>query len=155
MDMIKLQLTLQPPEVTKALRKEFDHKKMNQKFVKWLWRKGYLEPFKHQISLERARRGKIPFGFDVHHIVPLSCGGNNHVSNFCLIERSLHKFINKKCFEPALRGAHIGQTVYVELPDFGRVATREMYNGFIDQKLTHARDRQKFYQYLRRWQKGK
>lgn len=146
-----VQFTLQTPAHVKEMRKEFDHKNMNQKYVKWLYRKGYLEPFKHQISLERARRGKIPKGFDVHHIVPLSGGGTNHVCNFCLIEQSLHKFINKKCFEPALRGVKIGQTVTVDLPDFGRIATREMYNGFIDQKLTHAKDKQKFYQYLRRW----
>lgn len=146
-----VQFTLQSPAHVKEMRKEFDHKKMNQKYVKWLYRKGYLEPFKHQISLERARRGKIPKGFDVHHIVPLSGGGTNHVSNFCLIEQSLHKFINKKCFEPALRGVKEGQTVTIELPDFDRVATREMYNGFIDKKLTHAKDKQKFYQYLRRW----
>lgn len=148
-----LQFTLQSPETVKEMRKEFDHRKMNQKYVKWLYRKGYLEPFKHQINLERARRGKIPRGFDVHHIIPLSGGGTNHVCNFCLIEQSLHKFINKKCFEPALRGVKIGQTIPVEIPDFGRVATREMYNGFIDQKLTHSKDRQKFYQYLRRWSK--
>ncbi|MGN1063131.1 MAG: HNH endonuclease signature motif containing protein [Alphaproteobacteria bacterium] len=148
-------ITVQPPEVTKALRKEFDRRKMNQKFVKWLYRKGYLTPFAQKISLERARRGKIPQGFDVHHIVPLSGGGTNHVTNFCLIERSLHKFINKKCFEPALRGVRIGDTVTVDVPDFGRIATREMYNGFIDQKLKHAKDRQKFYHYLRRWQQGK
>lgn len=146
-----LQFTLQSPAHVKEMRKEFDHKNMNQKYVKWLFRKGYLEPFKHQISLERARRGKIPKGFDVHHIVPLSGGGTNHVSNFCLIEQSLHKFINKKCFEPALRGVKEGQTVMIEIPDFDRVATREMFNGFIDQKLTHAKDKQKFYQYLRRW----
>lgn len=147
--------TIQKPEVTKALRKEFDRRDMNKKYVKWLYRKGYLTPFSHIINLERAKRGKIPHGFDVHHIVPLSGGGTNHVSNFCLIERSLHKFINKKCFEPALRGRKIGETVEVDVPDFGRVATREMYNGFIDQKLKHSRDRQKFYNYLRRWKRQK
>jgi hypothetical protein len=145
--------TVQSPETTKALRKEFDRRDMNHKFVKWLYRKGYLEPFADKINLERAKRGKIPKGFDVHHIIPLSGGGTNHVSNFCLIEQSLHKFINKKCFEPALRGIKIGETVTVEVPDFDRVSTRQMYNGFIDQKLKHAKDRQKFYQYLRRWAK--
>ncbi|MBR4927265.1 MAG: HNH endonuclease [Alphaproteobacteria bacterium] len=147
--------TVQSPEVTKALRKEFEKRDMNHKFVKWLYRKGHLNAFAHKINLERAKRGKIPHGFDVHHIVPLSGGGTNHVSNFCLIEQSLHKFINKKCFEPALRGLKIGDTVEVDVPDFGHVATREMYNGYIDQKLKHSRDRHKFYQYLRRWQRGK
>lgn len=150
-----IHFVLQPPFVTKALRKEFDRRNMNQKFVKWLYRKGYLDQYADVINLERAKRGKIPHGFDVHHILPLSGGGNNHVSNFCLIERSLHKFINKKCFEPALRNVKVGGTVVVELPDFPKVALRRNYNGFIDSKLKHDKDRQKFYQYLRRWQKGK
>ena len=34
--------TLQKPETTKMLRKEFDRRDMNHKFVKWLYRKGYL-----------------------------------------------------------------------------------------------------------------
>ena len=49
----------------------------------------------------------------------------------------------------------IGDTVEIDLPDFPKVALRRDYNGFIDQKLKHSRDRQKFYQYLKRWQKGK
>ncbi len=150
---MSIQFTLQQPEKTKALRKEFQSRNMNQKFVKWLYRKGYLDKYADVINLERAKRGKIPHGFDVHHIVPLSGGGTNHVSNFCLIEKSLHKFINKKCFDPALRNLKIGDTTTIELPDFAKVALRREYNGFIDQKLMHDRDRHKFYQYLRRWQK--
>ncbi len=145
--------TLQSPETTKKLRKEFNHRNMNNKFVKWLYRKGYLEPYKDKINLGRSKRGKIPHGFDVHHIIPLSGGGTNHVSNFCLIERSLHKFINKKCFDPAVRNLKIGETVEIELPDFPKVALRRDFNGFIDKKLQHDRDRNKFYQYLRRWEK--
>lgn len=148
-----LHFVLQSPQVTKGLRKEFDRRNMNQKFVKWLYRKGYLDMYADVINLERAKRGKLPHGFDVHHILPLSGGGTNHVSNFCLIERSLHKFINKKCFEPALRDVKVGQAVDIEIPDFPKVALRRNYNGFIDSKLQHDKDRQKFYQYLRRWQK--
>ncbi len=145
--------TLQPPEVTKQLRKEFDRRKMNHLFVRWLYRRGLLDKYAHVINLNRAAKGKIPHGFDVHHIVPLSGGGQNKLSNFCLIEKSLHKFINKKCFEPALRGIKIGQTVAIELPDFGPIALRRDYNGFIDRKLAHAKDRNRFYNFLRKWSK--
>ena len=149
-----LTFTLQPPETTQRLRKEYDHKDMNVKFVKWLWRKGFLTPYADVISLERARRGRIPHGFDVHPILPLSGGGTNHVSNLCLIERSLHRFINKKCFDPALRNLKVGETVEIDVPDFPKVALRRDYNGFIDRKLEHAKDRQKYYAYLRRWAKS-
>lgn len=148
-----LHLTVQPPEITRYYRRDFEKRDLNHKFVKWLYRKGLLDRYADIINLERAKRGKIPHGFDVHHILPISCGGTNHVSNFCLIERSLHKFINKKCFDPALRGLKIGESVDIEIPDFPKVALKRDYNGFIDRKLAGAKDRDKMYRALRRWQK--
>lgn len=147
--------TLQDPKITKALRKDFERRRLNNLYVMWLYRKGYLEKYAHLMNLERAKKGRIPRGFDVHHIVPLSGGGRNWFSNFCLIEKSLHKFINKKCFEPALRGIKPGETVRIELPDFGRVALRRDYNGFIDRKLQHAKDRSRFYRFLHQWRREK
>ena len=99
--------------------------------------------------MERAKRGKIPHGFDVHHIIPLSGGGTNHVSNLCLIEQSLHKFLNKKCFDPALRSIKIGETVEIDVPDLPKIALRSDFNDFIDRKLKHSKDRDKFYKYMR------
>ncbi len=148
-----IHFVLQHPNTTKELRKEFKHRNMNHKFIKWLYRKGYLNEYSDIISLERAKRGKLPHGFDVHHIIPLSGGGKNHVSNFCLIETPLHKFINKKCFDTAIRHLKIGESVDIDLPDFPKVALRKNYNGFIDSILMHCSDRQQFYNYLRRFSK--
>ncbi|MDY6407693.1 MAG: HNH endonuclease signature motif containing protein [Pseudomonadota bacterium] len=148
-----IHFVLQPPEVTKALRKQFDKRKLNQVFVRWLFKQGLLNQYADIINLERAASGRVPHGFDVHHIVPLSGGGQNKFSNFCLIERSLHKFINKKCFDPALRGIRVGESVDIELPDFGPVALRRDYNGFIDRKLAHTKDRGRFYKFMRQWGK--
>jgi len=148
-----IHFVLQPPEVTKALRKQFDKRKLNQVFVRWLFKQGILNQYADIINLERAAAGRVPHGFDVHHIVPLSGGGKNKFSNFCLIERSLHKFINKKCFDPALRHIQVGDAVDIELPDFGPVALRRDYNGFIDRKLAHAKDRGRFYKFMRQWGK--
>jgi hypothetical protein len=147
--------TLQPPEVTKALRKQFTHRKLNQVFVRWLYKQGLLDQYADIINLDRAATGRVPHGFDVHHIVPLSGGGLNKFSNMCLIERSLHKFINKKCFDPALRNIKVGESVDIELPDFGPIALRRDYNGFIDRKLAHSKDRSRFYAYLRQWGKDR
>ena len=148
-----IHFVLQPPEVTKALRKQFDKRKLNQVFVRWLFKQGLLNQYADIINLERAANGRVPHGFEVHHIVPLSGGGQNKFSNFCLIERSLHKFINKKCFDPALRGIRVGESVDIELPDFGPVALRRDYNGFIDRKLAHTKDRGRFYKFMRQWGK--
>ena len=145
-----VKFTLQPPEVTKAMRKEFDHKRLNKVFVLWLYRSGRLNPYSHDIDLICASRGLAPHGFDIHHIVPLAGGGTNRFSNMCLIERSLHKFINKKCFDPALKNIKVGETVMIDVPDFPRVALRREYNGWIDKTLQECRNRSRFYQFLRR-----
>ena len=145
-----VKFTLQPPEVTKRLRKEFDHKRLNKVFMLWLYRTGRLNPYSHEIDLIRASRGLVPSGFDVHHIVPLSGGGLNKFSNMCLIERSLHKFINKKCFDPALRGIKIGETVTVDVPDFPRVALRREYNGWVDKIVQRSRHPNLLYKFLRK-----
>ena len=145
-----VEFTLQSKEYTKEMRKEFDHKRLNRVFVLWLYRSGQLDPYVREINLARTSRGLIPHGFDIHHIVPLSGGGLNKFSNMCLIERSLHKFINKKCFDPALKNLHVGETVTVDVPDFPHVALRRDYNGWIDRTLQQTRDRNRFYQFLRR-----
>ena len=145
-----VKFTLQSPEVTKALRKEFDHKRLNKVVMLWLYRTVRLNPYVYDINLIRASKGLLPHGFDVHHIVPLSGGGKNKLSNLCLIERSLHKFINKKCFDPALKNIKQGQTVMIDVPDFGPVALRRDYNGWIDKKIRFMRGRRDFYKFLKK-----
>ena len=115
-----IHFTLQPPEVTKQLRKQFDRRKLNQVFVRWLYRKGLLDKYADMINLDRAAKGRVPHGFDVHHIIPLSGGGQNRFSNFCLIERSLHKFINKKCFESVYLGVRITEEDKKNIIDVAR-----------------------------------
>ena len=41
--------------------------------------------------------------------------------------------------DESVKNVKIGETVTVEVPDFDRIATRQMYNGFIDQKLKDPR----------------
>ena len=133
-----VQFTLQPKEYTKQMRKEFDHKRLNRVFVLWLYRSGQLDPYVREINLARASRGLIPHGFDIHHIVPLSGGGTNRLSNLCLIEKSLHKFINKNCFDPVLKNIQEGESVIVPVPDFGRIAFRRQYVSWINQVLSDS-----------------
>jgi len=132
--------TKQSREYTHQMRKEFDHKRLNRVFVLWLYRSGKLDPYAKQINLARAARGLIPHGYDIHHILPLSGGGNNKISNLCLIDKSLHKFINKKCFDPALNRIKEGETTTIPVPDFGRIALRSDYQSWIDKILSQERN---------------
>lgn len=145
-----IRFTLQNPKITQKYRRQFDRHNVNRVFVKWLYRRGYLDKYAHIFNIKRAERGLIPHGFDIHHIVPLAGGGKNFFPNLCLMERSLHKFINRKCFEPALRNIREGEERIVELPDFPPVALRREYNAFIDQKMAHMKDKKLFYKLLRR-----
>ncbi len=127
--------TRQPHERTSRLRKEFKHNKVAQQFLMMLYQKGYLDRIKKLCPLEKIARGKVPKNFDIHHIVPLSGGGTNDLHNLCLIERPLHKFINRRCFDPALKDIQPGQTVEINVPDFPPVALYKDYGKFIQETL--------------------
>jgi len=131
--------TKMPKEYTREKRKEFDHKRLNRVFVLWLYRSGKLNPYVKEMNLARAARGLIPKGYDVHHIVPLSGGGNNKLSNLCLIEKSLHKFINRYCFDPALKRIKEGEALQINVPDFSHIALRREYQSWMDKELLKHR----------------
>ena len=89
--------TRQATEKTHELRKEFKHIEATKAFLNFLLDNGYLERIRNRINVDKIRRGKVPKNFDIHHIIPLSGGGSNALSNLCLIEKSLHKFLNRRC----------------------------------------------------------
>lgn len=119
--------TKQSTERTHELRKEFKKANVTQLFLTYLLENGYLDRFEGQFNEQRLRNGKVPRGFDIHHIIPLSGGGSNAISNLCLIEKSLHKFLNRRCFDPALKNVQEGEMVQIDIPDLPPVAT---YNDF-------------------------
>ena len=125
----------QTPERTKLLRKAFKAHNVAQKFLVHLYNNGYLERINGRFVLDKILRGKVPKRFDIHHIIPLSGGGTNALSNLCLMEESLHKFINKHCFDPALKDIQTGEVVEINIPDFPPVALRQDYSKFINQTL--------------------
>lgn len=128
-----------PKEYTRAKRKEFDHKRLNRVFVLWLYRTGKLDCYVKEMNLARAARGLIPKGYDVHHIIPLSGGGTNRLSNLCLIEKSLHKFINRYCFDPALKRIKEGECLTINVPDFPPIALRREYQNWMNKELKKHR----------------
>lgn len=127
--------TRQTHEKTARLRRAFKHDKVTRRFLIHLYRKGYLKRLSKIYPLARIAKGKLPRRFDIHHIVPLSGGGTNTLSNLCLIEQSLHKFINRRCFDPALKNIKEGETVEVNVPNFGPVALHKDYTTFINETL--------------------
>ena len=130
--------TRQPIEKTHELRKEFKHLDTMKVFLNFLLDNGYLDCIAHRINIEKIRKGKVPKNFDIHHIIPLSGGGSNALSNLCLIEKSFHKFLNRRCFDPALKNIREGETVEIDIPDLPPVALYSDFLPFINNILQKA-----------------
>lgn len=140
--------TRQSSERTRILRKAFKRHHVAERFLRRLYEMGALDHIRHRINIERLIRGKVPRGFDIHHIIPLSGGGNNSLNNLCLIEHSLHKFINRYCFDPALKDIQEGETVVIDVPDFPPVALHREYMTFIIETLKKRNKEKRFHHVL-------
>ena len=128
--------TRQASERTHELRREFKRENATKLFLNFLLDNGYLERLEGRFNPEKLKRGKVPKGFDVHHIIPLSGGGSNSLSNLCLIEKSFHKFLNRRCFDPALKNIQDGETVQIDIPDLPPVALYRDFQPFINSILS-------------------
>ena len=127
--------TRQSSERTKQLRKEFKTNNVAKQFLTYLFENGYMKRISGRFVPRKVLRGKVPKGFDIHHIRPLSGGGTNSLSNLCLIERGLHKFLNRRCFDPALKDIVEGETVEIDIPNLPPLALYKDYQKFITKIL--------------------
>ena len=69
-----------------------------------------------QRNLESLSRGKVPHGYNVHHIRPLDDGGDNRFENLVLLRahpehEAIHRYL-----DPQLRDLPVGQSRQVSLP---------------------------------------
>ena len=67
-------------------------------------------------NLESLRFGKVPHGYNVHHIKPLDDGGDNGFDNLVLLRahpehEAIHRYL-----DPQLKGLERGQSRTVRLP---------------------------------------
>lgn len=131
----------QSVERTHELRRAFKQEDVSKHFLNFLLDNGYMERLNGRFNPIKVRRGKVPKGFDIHHIIPLSGGGSNSLSNLCLIEKSFHKFLNRRCFDPALKNIQEGECVEIDVPDLPPLALYRDFMPFI-QSVLSKRNRQ-------------
>jgi hypothetical protein len=67
-------------------------------------------------NFESLRRGKVPHGYNVHHIKPLDDGGDNRFDNLVLLRahpthEAIHRYL-----DPQLKGLEVGHSRQVDLP---------------------------------------
>lgn len=67
-------------------------------------------------NLESLRRGKVPHGYNVHHIKPLDDGGDNRFDNLVLLKAHPNHEAIHRYLDPQLKGLQVGQARQVSLP---------------------------------------
>ncbi len=94
-------------------------------------------------NFESLRRGKVPHGYNVHHIRPLDDGGDNRFENLVLLRahpehEAIHRYL-----DPQLRGLEVGQTRRVSLPqpEPGALRSREAEKSAQRAQLFASRNR--------------
>ncbi len=85
-------------------RKEYE--KYKKHLIQELFRINKQEIIKYfgrfSPELEGFENSIIPLGWTVHHILPISCGGSNNLSNLLIIHNSVHELMNDNIYTPQL-----------------------------------------------------
>ena len=78
-------------------RKKYGSLKKGNSFVQKCAEKGLFNGFMTESEIALAKKkGILPEAYDIHHIVPLSLGGENTPSNLCVIHKDLHTALHKE-----------------------------------------------------------
>lgn len=125
---IKLDYVKRNPEEAKELRHAFDSSGRGE-FLKDLGT-NYEEELKKQglsdEQISMIKNGKVPPGFEVHHIKPLDDSGTNDFSNLVLIDKHSHSVITAYQ-NRTTRGMKAGDCKTFDWPDI----KSNVYNGGI------------------------
>lgn len=123
------------PEYVKETRRFFKDR-VKKAFVKFLAYEGYFDDIFNKKELRDAKTGRLPDYLDIHHILPLSGGGDNSFDNLVVIDKAAHKEMNRTYFQPQL-SPHIkdpyGTVFEIDLPVFDTYVDKA--NIIYNQKL--------------------
>lgn len=103
-------------------RRLYREKNGGNRFVRKLAQEHKLDGYFSPDEIKNALKyGKVPQGYDVHHIHPLSLGGTNEESNLCLIEKTLHMYLHAKLLNVAAYNYEANITTLLILPEIPKV----------------------------------
>lgn len=143
------------PSVVKEHRRAF--KKIKESFVKWCAYHRKFDGIFSAAEIAQAKKGHLPKDCDIHHIIPLSGTYDldvNQFFNLTVLHKSVHKKINKECFQPQLKGIDklpYGTQIEIDVPVFDMVdvrgieAARKQNGQDIETLAIIAAKRKKFY----------
>lgn len=111
--------------------KEYQFYGVGRMYVRWLYDNGFLHKYTGKMNVMEAANGIVPYGFCVHHIVPLYAGGDNRFSNLMLMEDDVHKFVHRYFLDISGWYQPINKKIKVDFPMNKKVVFAEDYADLI------------------------
>jgi hypothetical protein len=106
------------PEEKQRLREAFDSD-VRRSFLQYLARSQRDGPRSRGLTeqnLATLSQGRVPRGYQVHHIRPLDNGGTNDFTNLVLIRAHPEHEAVHRYLDPQIHGLAVGQSRQVRLP---------------------------------------
>ena len=107
---------------------------------------GYFDGLMSNNAVRNAKKkGCLPEGIQVHHIVPLKLGGSNDIENLCLVDAETHMLMHRLIYQPVLDRLKEGEEAVLVLPEFKRVIDKDDREDFFlyselrkyEEQMTH------------------
>lgn len=76
-------------------KRKYYRKHVRKAFIKHLYACG-------ELNCKEAKKGRLPEGLTIHHLEPLSFGGDSKWDNLVVLDEKLHEAMNKQIFEPQM-----------------------------------------------------
>lgn len=117
-------------EAVRAMRMAYEqNNKIQRDFLKHIAQKGHLDKiFPKSVVRAALTRGARPRNYQVHHIVPLCCGGSNDFSNLMLVHKDVHAKIHERIWKSIYKTLKAGikqRHAFVDLPKLPSVMILE------------------------------
>lgn len=87
---------------------------------------GYFDGlFSNKAVRAAKKKGVLPEGYQIHHIVPLKLGGSNSVKNLCVVDCETHAMLHQLIYQPIIDKMQLSEEAVLILPPFDRVIKKE------------------------------
>lgn len=108
-------------EAVHAMRMAYEqNNKIQREFLKHLAAQGDMDKvFPKSVVRAALMRGARPRNYQVHHVVPLCCGGSNDFSNLMLVHKDVHAEIHDRIWKGIYKTLASGikqRHAFVDLP---------------------------------------
>ena len=72
---------------------------VRRKFIRKCAQNGLLNHIFTKEQIKKALKGNLPDNYDVHHILPISLGGQNRPNNLCIIHKMVHNALHQRYWD--------------------------------------------------------